>query len=267
VSDKAHYVSPSRGQLGNALKCVWAAPYVARGEAGYVEVTTGGITHRLAVSLDRIAQQPHLRHLTLPDEVVKTGTLVKLVWPGIAGFLNIDADSTFYKSAAELVEDYAAFNPHLSVTYGEPAYETAIPRTTPNGPKWMPHQPTSAHWYTVERLRALIAAYLTEETHGGRARTAREFVAEFDGLSGSTKPKRVLEAAGLSRAYLHDLIEHGDVALEPVTRLLKAMRLESRPVKPAALGVLGEAHVRTFLTTHAHVEPETLKYRKVLVQF
>ena len=28
VSDKAHYVSPSRGQLGNALKCVWAAPYV-----------------------------------------------------------------------------------------------------------------------------------------------------------------------------------------------------------------------------------------------
>jgi DNA topoisomerase VI subunit B len=34
VSDKAHYVSPSRGQLGNALKCMWAAPYVARGEQG-----------------------------------------------------------------------------------------------------------------------------------------------------------------------------------------------------------------------------------------
>jgi len=28
VSDKSHYVSPTRGQLGNALKCVWAAPYV-----------------------------------------------------------------------------------------------------------------------------------------------------------------------------------------------------------------------------------------------
>ena len=25
ISDKAHYVSPSRGQLGNALKCVWTA--------------------------------------------------------------------------------------------------------------------------------------------------------------------------------------------------------------------------------------------------
>jgi DNA topoisomerase VI subunit B len=105
VSDKVHYVSPSRGQLGNALKCVWAAPYVAHGEAGYVEVTTGGITHRIAVSLDRIAQQPELRHLTLPDGLVKNGTLVKLIWPGIAGFLQLGPDPEFYKSAAELVQD------------------------------------------------------------------------------------------------------------------------------------------------------------------
>ena len=34
-SDKAHYVSPTRGQLGNALKCLWAAPYVVHGDAGY----------------------------------------------------------------------------------------------------------------------------------------------------------------------------------------------------------------------------------------
>jgi DNA topoisomerase-6 subunit B len=80
VSDKAHYVSPSRGQLGNALKCLWAAPYVAQGEDGYVDVTTGGTTHRIAVSLDRIAQQPVLRHLTQPDGVVKNGTRITLTW-------------------------------------------------------------------------------------------------------------------------------------------------------------------------------------------
>src|SRR5262249_28369663 len=45
VSDKANYVSPSRGQLGNALKCVWAAPFVADGEHGKVEVSTAGKTH------------------------------------------------------------------------------------------------------------------------------------------------------------------------------------------------------------------------------
>src|SRR5262245_10173729 len=39
VSDKSYYVSPSRGQLGNALKCVWAAPFVADGNSGRVKVT------------------------------------------------------------------------------------------------------------------------------------------------------------------------------------------------------------------------------------
>jgi DNA topoisomerase VI subunit B len=85
VSDKAHYVSPSRGQLGNALKCVWAAPSVVHGEEGAVEVTTGGVTHRIAVTLDRIAQSPVIHHTTAPATLVKSGTLVKLIWPGVAG--------------------------------------------------------------------------------------------------------------------------------------------------------------------------------------
>ena len=150
---------------------------------------------------------------------------------------------------------------HLS--YSGPDCEGPIPRTSPGWHKWRPRDPTSPYWYSVERLRALIAAYLTAEKHGGRARTARELVAEFHGLSGSVKPKRVLEAAGLSRTYLHDLVEHDDVALEPVKALLAAMQRESRPIKPAALGVLGEAHVRSYLATHCQAEPESVKYRKL----
>jgi DNA topoisomerase VI subunit B len=263
VSDKTYYMSPSRGQLGNALKCLYAAPYMAHGEGGYVEVTTGGTTHRIAVTLDRIAQQPDLRHLTLPDGVVKTGTLITLIWPGIASCLDLDADPTFYKSAASLVEDYAAFNPHLRMTYREPAYETTLPRTMTDWRKWVPRNPTSPHWYTVERLRGLIAAYVAEERRGGRVRTVREFIAEFAGLSGSLKPPRVIAAAGLTPTYLHDLVDDRDVALEPVAALLTAMQGESRAVKPSALGVLREAHVRTHLTTHGGMNPETLRYHKV----
>src|SRR5262249_25260862 len=40
VSDKMYYVSPTRGQQGNAFKCLWAAPLVATGERGLVEVFT-----------------------------------------------------------------------------------------------------------------------------------------------------------------------------------------------------------------------------------
>ncbi len=32
TSDKSYYVSPTRGQLGNALKCMWAGPFVYSGE-------------------------------------------------------------------------------------------------------------------------------------------------------------------------------------------------------------------------------------------
>jgi len=89
VSDKAYYVSPTRGQLGNALKCVWAAPFVAHGREGCIEVQsapkTGAYQRQIRVRLDRIAQQPVLS-LTEPSEedFVKTGTSITIHWEGIA---------------------------------------------------------------------------------------------------------------------------------------------------------------------------------------
>lgn len=54
VSDKAYYVSPTRGQMGNALKALWAAGFVANG-TGVIEVAAHGKHHKITVSLDRIA--------------------------------------------------------------------------------------------------------------------------------------------------------------------------------------------------------------------
>jgi DNA topoisomerase VI subunit B len=44
VSDKTFFISPTRGQLGNGLKTIWAAPSVAAGDAGAVEVLTAAST-------------------------------------------------------------------------------------------------------------------------------------------------------------------------------------------------------------------------------
>ena len=73
VSDKSYYISPTRGQLGNALKCVWAAPFVADGARGRVDVTTGGTRHQIEVTLDRIAQEPRIEHARHADRTVRTG--------------------------------------------------------------------------------------------------------------------------------------------------------------------------------------------------
>ncbi len=82
VSDKNKYVSPSRGQQGNALKCVWAAPFVATG-SGIIEIGTRGQLHEIDVSLDRLTEEPEIGH-TITDDFVKNGTFVKIHWPEIA---------------------------------------------------------------------------------------------------------------------------------------------------------------------------------------
>ena len=51
ASDKLGYVSPSRGQQGNALKTAWAAAFVATGE-GRATVETASFGREVAVTMD-----------------------------------------------------------------------------------------------------------------------------------------------------------------------------------------------------------------------
>jgi DNA topoisomerase VI subunit B len=85
VSDKAYYVSPTRGQLGNALKVVWAAPFVANGEHGLVEAWSQGLHHTVDVSMDRIAQRPAINYVHEKSPFVKKGTFIKIHWSDLAG--------------------------------------------------------------------------------------------------------------------------------------------------------------------------------------
>jgi hypothetical protein len=58
--------------------------YVAHGTQGSVEVITRGTIHRIALTLDRTAQRPHLEYTTSPDGFVKNGPLITLIWPEVA---------------------------------------------------------------------------------------------------------------------------------------------------------------------------------------
>jgi len=267
VSDKDHYVSPTRGQLGNALKCVYAAPYVASGDHGHVEILTADRRHQVTVGLDRIAQSPALNYKVSSDGLVKNGTLVKVHWPQIAGYLDpeySDEDQCCEHSVEELVTNFAVFNPHASFTWQVGERSGTMPATNPGWRKWRPTDPTSPHWYTPERLRDLVAAYLTNDARdGARGRTLREFVAEFRGLSGTAKQKAVTASLGLTGAPLRDLVAGEDVDLDKVTALLEAMRRESRAPKPAALGVLGKEHMTKHMVGHRHVAADSVRYKKI----
>jgi DNA topoisomerase VI subunit B len=263
VSNKTNYVSPTRGQLGNALKCLWAAPYVAHGSRGLLEVEAHGACHRIEVTLDQIQQRPDLRHTAAPGSV-KKGTLIRLHWPQIASCMLDDRGPDFY-SVETLLDAYAAFNPHASFALrvrGNQSREWPCVDST--WPKWTPGRPTSPGWYSAERLRSLVTALVAEERRGGKPQTVRQFIGDFAGLSAPPSQKKVFEAADLPGDYLHDLVRGGEVDPDAVGRLLCAMQGASRAIQPKALGILGEKHLSESLVRYHGVHPDSVRYRKGL---
>jgi hypothetical protein len=113
--------------------------------------------------------------------------------------------------------------------------------------KWLPSNPTSAHWYDLGRFTRLVAAYLAHDEDRGQGRTVREFVAEFDGLSGTAKQAKVLESVGMKRAPLTWLVRGGAVCAEAARELLLAMQRHSKPVNPQRLGCIGKHSLRSRL--------------------
>jgi DNA topoisomerase VI subunit B len=264
VSDKVHYVSPSRGQLGNALKCVWAAPYVlSRHGKGCVTVETGSGQYEVEVELDQLAHQPKLTLTVQEAAKRKTGTAISIDWPDEASYHWYAEERISYHPLyhpLSLLQAYALYNPHICCAY-EGVQARRWPAAQPGWGKWVPSRPTSPHWYTLARFQQLLAAYLIADRHTGRSRTVREVIAEFDGLSGVRARQEVALDAGLHRATLEDLVEQEALDTAKVARLLKAMQARAREVKPEALGVIGQTHVTQMLTGCYGIDPDTLTYR------
>jgi DNA topoisomerase VI subunit B len=82
ISDKTYYVSPTRGQQGNALKCVWAAPSLLDENNGFIEVSAHGdrtdYRQRIQFSLDHLARKATLLDCPPQRSSIKNGTLVRI---------------------------------------------------------------------------------------------------------------------------------------------------------------------------------------------
>lgn len=256
VSRREAYVSPTRGAQGNALKTIVAMPFVLDGEQGTVRIDTGGLRHNISFRVDRIRQEPIVDLAREPSEV-RIGTAVRIVWPHSACSILTDARTRFL----QIARDYAWLNPHLTITVDWFGDRVVLGATDPAWTKWKPSDPTSPHWYTPAHLERLIAGYLGHDATRGQGRTVRELVAEFRGLSGSAKQKSVLDACGLSRAPLSQLVTEQAVDREMVERLLAAMTAASNPVRPEMLGIIGREHLATRFA-EAGCAMESFDYRR-----
>lgn len=285
TSNREAYVSPCRGAQGNALKTLLPMPNVLDPDGGRFIVEAHDKRYVFKCGADPISQRPvvhpevselgkskKLRSANGPQSKLNPGTLIRLEWTSRAdddgdiiwpfdGLLPLWRPS-FADQFRALVEGFAIFNPHATIKLDWFGTQTTWEATDPSWSKWKPCQPTSAHWYELQHLQRLIAAYITHDQDRKEDRLVRDFIGEFDCLTGSAKRSRVLEDAGLHRVRLSAFVVDGQLDVDRITQLLCAMQNHSKPVKPGRLGVIGEEHFRTRLLAMG-VQPESFRYSRV----
>jgi DNA topoisomerase VI subunit B len=264
VSSREAYVSPTRGAQGNALKTILAMGYVLDRErdsmrginneaAGVTIIETRGTKHRIEFRVDHINNEPKIIHTTAPSSV-DAGTRVTILWP--ENWLT-PAETTFTR----LAESYAWLNPHLTLrgTWNGRQFIN-VAATDPRWEKWLPSNPTSAHWYDETRLQRYLAAHVARDRDLGRHRTVRAFLSEFCGLSGTSVQRKILEEVGCSHQSLAQFFGVDQVNRKGIAKLLAAMRKYSKPVAPKRLGVIGIEHLKQrFLAACGN--SDTFKYQ------
>jgi hypothetical protein len=280
VSNREAYVAPDRGQQGNALKTLLPMPRVLDPQHGSLTITAHGKRHVITCGADPITQEARI--FDDVTELPTQGTTVRMEWgslidddgaaswpfdrPGVRYF---DPRGVKYLTPhiqdgfREMVEGFAVFNPHATFRLNWFGREQTWQATNPSWKKWLPCKPTSPHWYELPHLERLIGAYIAHDRRAEKDRLVSELLAEFDGLSGSQKRTKVLDETGLKRVKLSELVAGDRLDSARITGLLLAMKKHTRPVKPAALGIIGEDHLRARLLAMG-VVPESFRYSKKL---
>lgn len=255
TSSREAYVSPTRGQQGNALQTILAMGFVLDGEVGETTIESRGALYHIAFRADPIRQQPKIDPPVRKPSEVKIGTKITVRWPHYARSILNDAKARFLL----LAQGFGWFNPHLDLTVDWDGERIVTrPASDPTWAKWRPCDPTSAHWYSETLLRRLMAAQIAYvQDHHREPRFVRDFIGEFRGLSSSAKKQAVLEAAGAARMTLPDFFASGSIA-----DLLAAMQANSRPVQPKDLGEIGKEHLAACFEANG-VDPKTFQYKRI----
>ena len=236
TSDKAAYVSPTRGSQGNALKTILAIPYVlSEGkEDSRLVIESQGIRHDIRINLDAIEGKANISH----DQT----EIVKIDGTKISVYTTIDLELS-KPEFLQIACGFSFFSPHATIrTRGLCDKDTCDQATNTSWNKWTPSDPTSPHWYTLDNFKKLIAAHIALSRDGGRDYTIREFVSQFRGLSSTQRQKRITDHLYNSIKRLSDLVADGKLNETLINFLLSEMQKESKPVPPEMLGIIGQAH-------------------------
>ncbi|MEO2034705.1 MAG: hypothetical protein ABGZ35_21715 [Planctomycetaceae bacterium] len=262
ASSREMYVAPDRGAQGNALMTLLGMPKVLSPEHGTLVIAANGTSHTFQCKADPVTQEPVIKHDTEASDI-HDGTVVRIDWTGDSWPFGDDDDYDIADDIERLIVGFHLFNPHAKLTGHIFGGEFNFQPSCAEWKKWKPSDPTCPHWYWIDHLKRLIAAYIAQERRTGTSRTVAEFVREFKGLTGTAKAKAVLNDCELLRVPLASLATDDGLDDEKIHRLLTAMKRHSKIVKPSGLGIIGQDHFRNVLLRLGCVA-ESITYQKKL---
>lgn len=276
ASSREAYVAPDRGAQGHALMTLVAMPFVLDRENGRLSITAHGTRHQIACRVDPISQAISVINEPQPAKQHR-GTEVRMEWSWrqdadgnvLWPFDEFDSPATpeagetpqLMRRAEELVRGFAFLNPHLKISLNWFGHKLSFEPTTVEWSKWHAGRATSPHWYEIEHMERLAAAFLHHDENSRSVRTVSDFLREFDGLAGTAKRKAILNDLRMSRTRLSELVGIGGFRRDLLDSLLSAMRRHSKPVSPKRLGILGRDHLFARLAEMG-VEPQSFEYAR-----
>jgi hypothetical protein len=241
TSDSLLYISPSRGQLGNALKTVWAAGFVVHGKSRVI-VDGAGARRDIRVSMDKYGTRPDIQHNSADS--VNSGTLLRVYWPEAARMRGTETLEIYSEPVSGLVMQFALCNPHADFTVNGKAFA----RWQDDCLRWHKQKATSVFWYATEEIKRLIAGTLSTDP----GMTVNKLVGQFYTLSSTAKRKQVaaqfptLEAAYDDAQAFHQLLAN----------------CSSKRVPAKALGVLSRQRLLNALEAQ-EADPALCQYKKI----
>lgn len=253
TSTRAAFRCPTRGAQGNAGKIIVAAPFVLNGNEGLAIVEARGIRHEIAVTIDRLTGKPNVQHRQHEKEV-QDGTLVEVKLPCILSAAKVNRFVLFCRN-------YAALNPHLTLTLELPDTRYDWPRTVEACGKWSAAEREPPGWHDLDSFTTLAACCIAKDRDAGKDRLVRVFLRDyFAGLKRSDALQAVAQESGLMRANLSALLNCEGLDKKKTSALLAAMQKHGKTPKPERLGCVGRKHVSGVFENLGAGE---IKYRKV----
>jgi len=244
TSDKAGYRSPMRGAQGNALKTVIGMPVALGSDRSRLVIAAAGVQHDIEVWVSPAGDVRHTHDQT-PAET--QGTRITIMIPGSL--------KCYYWNPARWLAGFGLFNPHarLQIRKIAPIWETPDENERPDpalgsfsdlslaptvafpGTGWrkfLPTDPTPAHWYTPDEFARLVHRVAGQEPD----QPLGHFIQEFKGTSRNwRKIQQTVSAKTVGQL--------ADSATD-IAALHTALLTTNPTPRPEVLGRVGPDHFR-----------------------